>query len=69
MNQIKICSYGVESHKKTPCSRWSLTKRLRKDIDNTLKQICYISLALTVAELKYSTTEKEALTLVWCIEK
>ena len=29
----------------------------------------YLSRALTAAELKYGITEKEALTLVWCIEK
>lgn len=41
---------------------------LQKDNDQ-MRSICYISRALTPAELKYSITEKEALSLVWSIEK
>ena len=42
---------------------------LQKDNDDVLKPIWYTSWVLTVAELKYSFTEKEAPSLVWCIEK
>ena len=42
---------------------------LQKDNDDTLKPTCYINRALTIAELKHSITEKEALNLVWCKEK
>ena len=41
----------------------------QKDNNDTFKPICYISRALTVAELKHSITEKEALNSVWCIKK
>ena len=38
---------------------------LQKDNNDTLKHKCYINRALTVAELKHSITEKEAINLVW----
>ena len=42
---------------------------LQKDNNDALKSICYIRRALTAVEMKYSITEKKALSLVWCIEK
>lgn len=39
------------------------------DADGQDKVICYISRALTTQERKYSTTERECLAVIWCIEK
>ena len=42
---------------------------LQKDQAGTSRPICYVSRSLNVSELKYGITEKEALALVWCVEK
>ena len=42
---------------------------LQEENQNTLTTLCYISRALAATKLQYSITEKEALSLVWCIEK
>ena len=42
---------------------------LQKDVSGLSRPICYVSKSLTASEIKYGITEKEALALVWCIEK
>ena len=42
---------------------------LQKDQAGTSRPIRYVSRSLNVSELKYGITEKEALALVWCVEK
>ena len=53
----------------TDASNHAIGGILLQNVDDHLRPICYISRSLTPAELKYSITEKEGLSLVWCIEK
>ena len=58
-----------------PCTLWvdasdyTIGGILLQPDGDDFKPVCYVSRSLNQHELKYSPTEKEALGLVWCIEK
>lgn len=53
----------------TDASGYGVAGVLSQNFDDGERVICYLSRSLTKAEKNYSSTERELLAIVWCIEK